>query len=50
MEEIERIQEAVKNRQFKRYDRFVSLGQAAEHFMAGQVKPQHNKYGNIVEI
>ena len=50
MEEIERIEKAVKGRQRKRYDRFVSIGQAAEQFIAGQVKPQQKKYGNVVEV
>ena len=50
MEEIERIQEAVKGRQIKRYDRFVSLGQAAEQFITGLVRPQQKKYGDVVQI
>ena len=50
MEEIERIQEAVRGRQRKRYDRFVSIGQVTEQFFAGQVVPQQKKYGNVVEV
>ena len=50
MEEIERIEQAVKGRQRKRYDRFVKIGQAAEQFFAGQVLPQQKKYGDVIEV
>ena len=50
MEEIERIQEAVRSRQKKRIDNFVNIGQAAEQFFAGQIMPQHRKYGDVLEI
>jgi len=50
MEEIERIEQAVKGRQIKRYDKFVRIGQAAEQFFAGQVTPQQKKYGDVVEV
>lgn len=50
MEEIERIQEAVKGRQIKRFDGFTTLGQAAEQFMNSQVTPQQRKYGDVVEV
>ena len=50
MEEIERIQEAVKARQTKRMDQFITLGQAAEMFVAKQVLPQQRKYGDVVEV
>ncbi len=50
MEEIERIQEAVRSRQKKRVDNFVNIGQAAEQFFAGQITPQHRKYGDVLEI
>ena len=49
MEEIERIEQAVKGRQIKRYDKFVSIGQAAEQFIAGQVVPQQKRYGDVIE-
>ncbi len=50
MEEIERIEQAVKGRQIKRFDKFVSIGQAAEQFIAGQVVPQQKKYGDVIEV
>jgi hypothetical protein len=50
MEEIERIEQAVKDRQIKRYDRFVRIGQVAEQFIAGQVVPQQKKYGDVLEV
>jgi hypothetical protein len=50
MEEIERIQEAVRSRQKKRFDTFVRIGQAAEEFFAGQITTQHRKYGDVLEI
>ena len=50
MEEIERIQQAVKDRQYKRFDRTVGIGQIAEQFMAGHVKPRQTKYGDIVDV
>jgi len=50
MEEIERIQQAVKDRQYKRPDRTVCIGQIAEQFIAKQVKPRHRKYGDVVEV
>ena len=50
MEEIERIEQAVKGRQRKRYDRFVGIGQAVEQFISKQVAPQQKKYGDVVEV
>ena len=50
MEEIERIEQAVKGRQRKRYDRFIGIGQAAEQFITGQVLPKQKKYGDVVEV
>jgi hypothetical protein len=50
MEEIERIEQAVKGRQRKRYDRFVGIGQVVEQFISKQVAPQQKKYGDIVEV
>ena len=50
MEEIERIQQAVKDRQFKRYDRTVMIGSAAEQFITAQVIPRQKKYGDIIEV
>ena len=50
MEEIERIEQAVKGRQRKRYDRFVGIGQAVEQFISKQVAPQQKKYGDVVDV
>lgn len=50
MEEIERIQQAVKDRQYKKFDRTVGLGQAAEQFIVRQVIPRQKKYGDVVEL
>ncbi len=50
MEEIERIEQAVKGRQRKRNDRFVGIGQIVEQFISKQVAPQQKKYGDIVEV
>ncbi|MBN2588725.1 MAG: DUF721 domain-containing protein [Sedimentisphaerales bacterium] len=50
MEEIERIEQAVKGRQRKRYDRFVGIGQVVEQFISKQVEPKWKKYGDVVEI
>jgi len=50
MFEDEQLHNAVEERRIRKFDGVVSLGDAAERFVAEQVSPRQAKYSEITEL